>query len=83
MAESDEIKKMSPEAQELINLTKESVENEYGGEGSNNIDLAPILKARPELLVGLDEYLKWRDQTNRQIAVVDKLPSFKHRLYKR
>lgn len=51
---------MSKEAQELVKLV-----GVPGVDGRESVtELSQVLKDHPELLAGLDEYTKWRDQQN-------------------
>lgn len=50
-------KDLSPEAQRLVELTG----LQSYGEINKDVDLAAILREHPELMAGLDEYMKERD----------------------
>jgi hypothetical protein len=61
-------KNLSPEAQKLIELTVHQDGGLYGHHSlREDVDLAAILQEHPELIKGLNEYTKWRDETMRQI----------------
>jgi len=60
-----DISKLSAEAQELIDLT--TSKGGMKGYRDPSIDVEALLRDRPELLKGMNEYLAWRDDQNRMI----------------
>jgi hypothetical protein len=54
---------MSPEAQKLIELTEDSHGNLKEG-----VSMTQVIKDHPELVTGLDEYMKHREDHGRMVA---------------
>ena len=69
---------LSAEAQELIRLTTSS--GDWGGRLDTSVDVGTLLQSRPELLKGMKEYLKWRDDENQSIAETKKSAPLGHEL---
>lgn len=65
---------MSAEAQRLVELTKS---NQNGGSFSS-LDVTKVLGDHPELMVGLNEYLAWRDDENKAIGETKQVVSIEH-----
>ena len=66
---------LSPETKKLIELAGDSSSNP-------NISVAEILKAHPELIVGLDEFIKWREENCAAVAKSDTAQGVGHGLKK-
>lgn len=73
-----EIEKLSPEAQELIRLTKDIIRSDY--DDWRKADVEKLLLERPELLKGLNEYLAWRDESMKTISETKKSVPVAHEL---
>ncbi len=67
---------MSAEAQKLVELTENS--SCIAGEGYSDLDVSQVLRDHPELLSGLNEYLKWRDEKNKSIGETDEVSPIPH-----
>jgi hypothetical protein len=57
---------LSPAAQKLVELTKDA-SGGYG-EDLSGLDVSKVLQDHPDLMSGLNEYLTWRDNENRDIG---------------
>lgn len=64
---------LSPEARKIVEL--------LGGEGAaigEKSDMASVIGAHPELLPGLNEYMRWRDDQMRAIEKQETVPPVAH-----
>ena len=74
---------LSPKAQELVDLTggQKALQNERDTEqGSEWPSVQDVLRDRPDLVDGLDEYQRWRDIANRMISCSECTHSVQHPL---
>ena len=74
MRDPESIKKLSPEAQKIIELVGDVPE----GEKSSKVEAA--IRAHPELISGLDEYIRWREETASSVAKTDTAKAVTHPL---
>ncbi len=74
--------KLSPEAQELIRLAVGEPREGFRvyGYPREDFDLAATLQARPDLMPGLNEYVKWSNEVSEAVDQADQAKSVEHPL---
>lgn len=74
--DTTDIKNLSPEAQRLIELTG----GPSLGENKEKGNVGDIIRDNPELVVGLDEYIRWREENCAAVAKSESVKAPGHSL---